>query len=67
MRVSGSSMNVRKVAADTTIKTHDNKRFNLRKGDYTMFYSPIMHLDSEVHKESEVSALLGKKFSGNDR
>ena len=61
MRISGTSMTIRHVTADTTIKTHDNKQYNLRKGDYTMFYSPIIQLNPDTYKEPEVSVTLAQR------
>jgi len=49
-------MSLRKAGSDTEVKTSTGKCFLIRKGDYTMFYSPVLHMDSEIFENADVSA-----------
>ena len=56
IRLTSSTMSLRKAGSDTEVKTSTGKCFLIRKGDYTMFYSPVLHMDSEIFENADVSA-----------
>nr|CAB3235928.1 cholesterol 7-alpha-monooxygenase-like [Phallusia mammillata] len=48
MRLTGSSMSVRKAMQDTVINTSSGRQYAIRKGDYTIFFAPVTHMDHEI-------------------
>lgn len=48
-------MVIRRAIEDTTLTTIDNNFYRFRKGDYIMFYSPLLHYDDEVYQNPSVS------------
>ena len=53
-RMSASNTVAKRAIEDTSVKTSDEKRFKIRKGDYTLFYTPLFHYDSEVFRNPTV-------------
>uniref|UniRef100_H2ZLL6 Uncharacterized protein n=1 Tax=Ciona savignyi TaxID=51511 RepID=H2ZLL6_CIOSA len=53
LRVSGSSMAVRRATQNTTITLHSGKVYNIRKGDYTSYFAPVTHQDTQIYEKPE--------------
>ncbi|XP_074843236.1 cytochrome P450 7B1 [Carettochelys insculpta] len=51
LRICSSSMNIRLVQEDYTLKLEGNREVSLRKGDLIALYPPILHMDPEVYED----------------
>ncbi|XP_069777486.1 cytochrome P450 7B1-like isoform X2 [Narcine bancroftii] len=53
-RLSSSSLMIRTVEEDVTIKSQMNQKFKLRKGDWLALCPQFVHKDPEIYEEPEV-------------
>ena len=58
LRVAGSNMNLRKALDNVQLKLHDGKVYDVRKGDYVIIYTPLLHYDADIYENPKVSKLL---------